>query len=64
MMAIDRLSAKEQDIVLQCMKAAAAHVDDWEKHTRLGLEANDLQIEIARWPTSTIAMKVATAFSP
>ena len=32
------------------MKATAAHVDDWEKHARLGLEGNDLEQEIARWP--------------
>jgi hypothetical protein len=49
-MGIERLSAKEQDIVLRCMRATAAHVDDWEKHARLGLEANDLQREIVRWP--------------
>ena len=49
-MGIKELTTKEQDIVLRCMKATAAHVDDWEKHMRLGLEADDLQIEIARWP--------------
>jgi hypothetical protein len=49
-MAIDGLSAKEQDIVLRCMRATAAYVDDWEKHPRLGLEADDLQEVIARWP--------------
>jgi hypothetical protein len=25
-------------------------LDDWEKHSRLGLEADDLQQVIARWP--------------
>jgi hypothetical protein len=50
-MAIESLSAKEQYIVLQCMKATAAHVDDWEKHSRLGIEADDLQQVIARWPS-------------
>lgn len=49
-MGIERLSAKEQDIVLRCMRATAAHVDDWEKHARLALEADDLQREIVRWP--------------
>jgi hypothetical protein len=49
-MEIKRLSAKEQDIVLRCMRATAANVDDLEKHARLGLEANDLQQEISRWP--------------
>jgi len=32
------------------MKAASAHIDDWEKHARLSLEANDLQQEIGKWP--------------
>ena len=49
-MSIESLSAKQQDIVLRCMKATAAHVDDWEKHSRLGLEADDLQKVIIRWP--------------
>ena len=49
-MSIERLSAKQQDIVLRCMKATAAHVDDWEKHSRLGLQADDLQQVITRWP--------------
>ena len=39
-----------RDIVLRCMKATSAHLDDWEKHSRLGLEADDLQQVIARWP--------------
>jgi hypothetical protein len=50
-MAIESCSAKEQYSVLQCMKATAAHVDDWEKHSRLGIEADDLQQVIARWPS-------------
>src|SRR5215469_7723686 len=49
-MGFAKLSAKDQGIVLQCMKAASAHIDDWEKHTRLGLEADDLQQEIVKWP--------------
>lgn len=52
-MAIESCSAKEQYSVLQCMKATAAHVDDWEKHSRLGIEADDLQQVIARWPRSS-----------
>ena len=44
------LSAKDKDIVLRCMKAASAYIEDWEKHARLGLLASDLQQEIARWP--------------
>jgi hypothetical protein len=38
-MAIENLSAREQHIILQCMKATAAEIDDWEKHSRLGIEA-------------------------
>ena len=49
-MGMEGLSAKEQDIVFRCMTATAAHIDDWEKHSRLGLEAQDLQQEIIRWP--------------
>jgi hypothetical protein len=49
-MAIEVLSAKERNIVLQCMKATAAHIENWEMHTRLGLEASDLQQVITRWP--------------
>src|SRR5947207_8688937 len=49
-MGIERLSATEQDIVLRCMKAAAVHIDDGEKHPRLGLEADHLEQVIARWP--------------
>lgn len=49
-MGLERLSAREQDIVLRCMKAVAVHIADCEKHARLGLEAEALQREIARWP--------------
>ena len=44
------LTAKEQGVVLQCMKATAAHIEDWEKHTRLGLKPKELQSVIAKWP--------------
>ena len=50
-MAIESLSAKEQRVVLQCMKATAAYIDDWEKHSRLGLGSDDLQRLIAQWPS-------------
>jgi truncated hemoglobin YjbI len=33
LMAIEGLSVKERDIVLRCMKATAAYIDDW-KSTR------------------------------
>lgn len=55
-MGFERLSAREQDIVLRCMKAVAVHIDDWEKHARLGLEADELQKEIARWPNIDYAV--------
>lgn len=32
------------------MRAAAAYIDDWEKHPRLGLEADELQRQIDVWP--------------
>jgi hypothetical protein len=49
-MTIKQLTMEHQDIVLRCLKATAAHVDDWEKHSRLGLNADDLQRVINRWP--------------
>jgi hypothetical protein len=61
-MGIESLSAKEQDIVLRCMKATSAHLDDWGKHSRWGLEDEDLQQVIADGQTSMIAMKMATTF--
>jgi len=33
------------------MRATAAEIDDWEKHSRLGIEAHDLQELIAKWPS-------------
>jgi hypothetical protein len=49
-MTIESLSAKDQDIVLRCMRAAAFYIDDSEKHSRLGIEADELDREIAHWP--------------
>src|SRR2546425_5843502 len=49
-MAFEKLSAKDQEIVLRCMKATAAHVGDSEKHTRLGLESDELKVIIRQWP--------------
>jgi hypothetical protein len=49
-MTIESLSANEPDVVLRCMKATAEYIDDSEKHSRLGLEAEILQQIIARWP--------------
>jgi hypothetical protein len=49
-MAFERLSAKDQEIILRCMKATVAHVEDWEKHSRLGLEPSELGSIIDQWP--------------
>jgi hypothetical protein len=49
-MAFEALTAREQDIVLRCLKATAAHVDDSEKHSRLGLEPDELKRIITAWP--------------
>jgi hypothetical protein len=49
-MALEKLSAKDQENVLRCMKATAAHIADSEKHTRLGLEPDQLQFVIDLWP--------------
>lgn len=47
-MATERLSTREQEIVLQCMCACSEHIDDSEKHARLGLEGEELHRLIAR----------------
>jgi hypothetical protein len=49
-MAFEEMSARDQDIVLRCMKATAEHVADSEKHARLGLEPDELKRVIAQWP--------------
>jgi hypothetical protein len=49
-MAIERLAIGEQGVVLACLKAAAAYLDDSEKHTRLGIEPSALKRIIERWP--------------
>jgi len=49
-MAIEHLSEQERDIVLRCIKTTAAYIDDREKHTRLGVQPDDLQCVIASWP--------------
>jgi len=49
-MAFEALSSKEQDIVLRCMNATTAYVDDCEKHRRLGLEPQELQRILDAWP--------------
>jgi hypothetical protein len=38
------------DQCCQGYRLRASYVDVWEKQPRLGLEADDLQQEIARWP--------------
>lgn len=49
-MSIESLSAKERNVVLRCMKATSAYIDDSEKHSRLGVDAEELQLVIAQWP--------------
>jgi hypothetical protein len=49
-MAIEFLSTKDQDIVLRCMKSTASFIDDCEKHTRLGIEGDELERLIKQWP--------------
>lgn len=49
-MPFEDLTSEDQLVVLQCMKATAAHVADSEKHSRLGLEPGELQSVIAKWP--------------
>lgn len=49
-MAFKALTAEEQQIVLRCMKATVAHIEDWEKHSRLGLEPQELNRIISEWP--------------
>jgi len=49
-MAFEALSTEEQEIVLRCMKATVAHIEDWEKHSRLGIEPEELQRIISEWP--------------
>ncbi len=49
-MAFQKLSAKEQKLVLQCIRATAAHVAESELHARVGLEPEELQQVITEWP--------------
>lgn len=49
-MTIENLSVKEQDIVRRCMNAAGSLIEDWEKHTRLGMGGDELHRTIAQWP--------------
>ena len=50
-MAFEKLSARDQEIVLRRMRATAGHVEDWEKHSRLGLRSDELKLIIDQWPT-------------
>jgi hypothetical protein len=43
-------SAKEQNIVLRCLKSVDYFIDDDEKHSRLGLDSDELHDVIACWP--------------
>lgn len=61
-MAFKKLSVEEQRIVLACMKATAAHIEDWEKHSRLGLEPSELKQVIAKWPNIDDSDKNGSGF--
>jgi len=61
-MAFKEMSAEEQRIVLACMKAASAYIDDWEKHSRLGLEPCELEQVIAKWPSIDDADESGSGF--
>ena len=51
-MAFADLSPNEKQIVLECMKAIAdgPYFQDWEFHTRLGIERPTLRRIISIWP--------------
>jgi hypothetical protein len=51
-MAFKELSTSEKETVLQCMKAIAdgPEIEDWEFHTRLGLDRPNLRRIISLWP--------------
>jgi hypothetical protein len=61
-MAFEKLSARDQEIVLRCLKATAAHIEDWEKHSRLGLGPDDLKVIIDQWPTIDDADETGNGF--
>lgn len=61
-MALEKLGAKEQEIVLRCIKASAVHIEDWEKHTRLGLTSDELRRIIAEWRSIDDADENGTGF--
>ena len=48
--AIEHLTVEDRTIVLSCMRATAAHLDDAEAHTRLGITPTGLARLIADWP--------------
>lgn len=49
-MAIESLSSKDRTIILQCMKAVAVRIEEWEMHSRLGICREELDAKIAQWP--------------
>jgi hypothetical protein len=49
-MPFEKLSARDQEIVLRCMRATVAHVEDWEKHSRLGLGSVEIKVIIDQRP--------------
>ena len=49
-MAIESLSPREQEIILQCMKAVSKLIDEWELNARLGISSAELGAVIEQWP--------------
>jgi len=49
-MAMEKLSLRDQKIIVQCMSAVSLLIDEWETHSRLGISRDRLQTLIAEWP--------------
>jgi hypothetical protein len=54
---IGRFSEKERGIVLKAMRATAAHIDESEMHSRLGVNANEFANVVARWPEIDVEVR-------
>jgi hypothetical protein len=46
------------------MKATVAYIEDWEKHSRLGLEPEEPERIISEWPNIEDPMNMAAVFLP
>ena len=51
-MSLMNLPDEDKEAVLQCMRAIAESqlIEDWEIHTRLGLNRETLRAVVSRWP--------------